>query len=137
MRVAIATQDRENVNGHFASTRLFMFFDVDTEGYRFLEEVTFEVVTKEEGHSKLGEDSEDRLGTKLKAIEGSALMFVTAIGGPAAARVVRANVHPVKLSNPESIESVLGRIQTMLKGNPPPWLRKMLAIHNGETAATA
>ena len=127
MRVVLATQDRENVNGHFASTRLFMFYDVTAEGHRFLEEVTFDVVTGEEGRTGVQEDGEDRLAPKLKAIEGSVLMFVTAIGGPAAARVVRTNVHPVKLPKAEPIGEVLERVQTMLKGNPPPWLRKILA----------
>lgn len=128
MRVALATQDGENVNGHFASTRLFKFYEVTPEGYHHIEDITFDVVTAEEGRTgPLGEDGEDRIGVKLKAIEGSALMFVTAIGGPAAARVVRTNVHPVKLPKAEPIDEVLGRVQTMLNGNPPPWLRKILA----------
>ncbi len=130
MRIAIATQDRENVDGHFASTRVFMFYDVDTEGYRFLDEATFDMVTAEEGQGRAQDEGEDRLATKVKAIEGSALLFVTAIGGPAAARVVRANIHPVKLPKAEPIEQVLQRVQAMLKGNPPPWLRKILAAQS-------
>ena len=130
MRIAIATQDRENVDGHFASTRVFMFYDVDTEGYRFLDEATFDMVTTEEGQGRAQDEGEDRLATKVKAIEGSALLFVTAIGGPAAARVVRANIHPVKLPKAEPIEQVLQRVQAMLKGNPPPWLRKILAAQS-------
>jgi nitrogen fixation protein NifX len=48
------------------------------------------------------------------------------IGGPAAARLVQRNIHPLKVSEGTPIEGELQRFQTMLKGNPPPWLRKLL-----------
>jgi nitrogen fixation protein NifX len=53
-------------------------------------------------------------------------LFVLAIGGPAAARVVSDKIHPVKLPRPEPIGDILERIRTMLNGTPPPWLRKAL-----------
>jgi nitrogen fixation protein NifX len=59
-------------------------------------------------------------------LEGSSLLFVRAIGGPAAARVVRARVHPIKLPDDETISAVIERVRSMLKSNPPPWLRKVI-----------
>jgi nitrogen fixation protein NifX len=55
------------------------------------------------------------------------VVYCTQIGGPAAARLVQQNIHPLKVSEGTSIEGELQRFQTMLKGNPPPWLRKRLA----------
>lgn len=124
MRVAFATQDRQRVDAHFASARTFMFYDVGPEGHTFLEAVQFDNVSNEEG--KHQEDGDDRLAAKLKALEGSALLFVRAIGGPAAARVVRAHVHPIKLPDDEAIQAVIDRVRAMLKANPPPWLRKVV-----------
>jgi nitrogen fixation protein NifX len=51
---------------------------------------------------------------------------VRAIGGPAAARVVHAKVHPVKLPADEPITAVIERVRGMLSSNPPPWLRRAL-----------
>ncbi len=124
MRVAFATQDRSRVDAHFASAKTFLFYDVGPEGHTFLEAVQFDNVSQEEG--KHQEDGDDRLASKIKALEGSSLLFVRAIGGPAAARVVRARVHPIKLPDDEAITTVIERVRTMLTTNPPPWLRKVL-----------
>jgi nitrogen fixation protein NifX len=124
MRVAFATQDRQRVDAHFASAKTFMFYDVGPDGHTFLEAIQFDNVSNEEGQHQ--EDGDDRLASKIKALEGSALLFVRAIGGPAAARVVRARVHPIKLPDDESISSVIDKVRGMLKSNPPPWLRKVV-----------
>ncbi len=124
MRVAFATQDRQTVDAHFASARTFMFYDVGPDGHTFLEAVQFDNVSNEEGQHQ--EDGDDRLASKIKALEGSALLFVRAIGGPAAARVVRARVHPIKLPGDETIAAVIDKVRGMLKSNPPPWLRKVI-----------
>ncbi len=54
-------------------------------------------------------------------------MFCLAIGGPSAARVVAAKIHPIKVPAAQPIEAVLERTRAMLDGTPPPWLRKVLA----------
>jgi len=51
---------------------------------------------------------------------------VAAIGGSGAARVVARNIHPVKVAETQAIEAILLRLQTVLAGTPPPWLRKAL-----------
>jgi nitrogen fixation protein NifX len=40
--------------------------------------------------------------------------------------VVAKNIHPVKVAQPENIIDILGKLQDVLKGTPPPWLRKAL-----------
>jgi len=124
MRIAVATQDRQRVDAHFASAKTFMFFDVSSEGHTFLEAIQFDTVSDQSGQHQ--EDGEDRLAAKIGALEGSAMLFVRAIGGPAAARVIRAKVHPVKLPVDEPIADVIERIRSVLKGTPPPWMRKIL-----------
>lgn len=125
LKVAIATQDLKQANAHFASARTMAFYDVSDSGYHLLEVVQFDVCSGEDGvHATEGED---RLTPRLEALEGCALLFVTGIGGPAAARVVNQRIHPVKLPAPEPISDLLERLQRSLHGTPPPWLRKLLA----------
>jgi len=123
MRVAFATQDRATVDAHFASARNFMFYDIGPDGHSFIEAVEFDTVSQQDGNHS---EEEDRLFAKIEALSGSALLFVRAIGGPAAARVVRAHVHPIKLPGDEPIPAVIERVRTMLNSNPPPWLRRAI-----------
>jgi nitrogen fixation protein NifX len=36
-------------------------------------------------------------------------------------------IHPIKVPQPELIKDILDKLQVVLKGTPPPWLRKALA----------
>ena len=128
MRIAFATQDRARVDAHFASARTFLFYEVTPDGHSLAEAVQFDTVSGEDGQHS--DDGEDRLTAKIDALAGTALLFVRAIGGPAAARVVRARVHPIKLPEDEPIAQVIERVRTMLTTNPPPWLRR--AIRDAE-----
>lgn len=131
MRIAVATHDRQRVDAHFASAKTFLFYDVGPDSHSFLEAVQFEAVSGEDGNHR--DDGEDRLAAKIASLDGTALLFCRAIGGPAAARVVRAKVHPIKLPDDEPISQVMERVRTMLRGNPPPWLRK--ALRGGDDSA--
>ena len=71
--------------------------------------------------------SEDKLLPRLEAIRDCAILYVAAIGGFAAAQVVNLKVHPIKVTQPEPIAGLLQKLQTVLAGTPPPWLRKVLA----------
>ena len=124
MKIAIATQDLKTVDAHFAGARTFAIYEVSTEGTRMLEAIRFDAASNEDGNH--GDDMDDRITPRLEAIRGCQLLFVRAIGGPAAARVVNARIHPIKVTSDEPIGDVLTRCQTMLRGNPPPWLRKVL-----------
>ncbi|NBB70513.1 MAG: nitrogen fixation protein NifX, partial [Alphaproteobacteria bacterium] len=121
IRVAIATNDHRFLDAHFGSATSFAVFEVSPDRWRFVEMVTFDDVTAGEGDHP---DSVDRITPKVEALKGNALLFVLAIGGPSAAKVVRAGIHPVKLKEPEPLGQVVLRVQRMLQGKPPPWLRK-------------
>jgi nitrogen fixation protein NifX len=130
MRVAFATNDLHNLNAHFAGARNLSIYDVTAEGYRFLEAVRFEEASNADGvHADI---ADDRITPRIDALEGCALLFVLAIGGPAAAKVVNRRIHPVRLPHPQPIDEVLQRVQSMLKTAPPPWLRKAMRPHGGE-----
>ena len=71
--------------------------------------------------------NEDKLAPKIEAIKDCAILYVAAIGGSGAARVVANNIHPMKVNQPEEITDLLAKLEDVLKGTPPPWLRKALA----------
>lgn len=123
LRVAFATQDLHTLDAHFAGARNFAIYDVSPEGHQFVSAVRFDGASREDG---IHDDHNDRLLPRLQALDGCSLLFVLAIGGPAAARVVSARIHPIKLPAPEPIGDILARLQVMLNGTPPPWLRRVM-----------
>jgi len=120
MKIAFATQDLVHINAHFGSAKQMAVYDVSPEGYQFLETIGFD--------GKLDEDgNEDKLVPKIEALSDCTIVYVAAIGGSAAARLIRKKVTPVKSkTEDDEITEVLENLVTTLKGNPPPWLRKVL-----------
>ncbi|RYU62048.1 nitrogen fixation protein NifX [Methylolobus aquaticus] len=120
MKVAFATQDLQRVDAHFGWAKNIAIYELSADGYQFLEAVQFEGDLQEDGN-------EDKLAPKLEAVKDCAILYVAAIGGSGAARVVALGIHPMKVPQPEPITDLLEKLQQVLKGTPPPWLRKVLA----------
>lgn len=120
MKVAFATRDNVHVNAHFGWAKQMDFYDVSKEGHNFLETVSFGGNLKEDGN-------EDKLVPKVEAVLGCTLVYVSDIGGSAAARLIQKNITPMKAQNSEDkIADVLDQLVEKLNGDPPPWLRKVL-----------
>ena len=119
MKVAFATEDLQHVNAHFGWAKNIAIYEVSPEEHSLASVVEFSGVLEEDGN-------EDKLGAKIEAISDCAILYVAAIGGSGAARVVAKNVHPVRVNETETIFSLITRLQTVLQGTPPPWLRKAL-----------
>ncbi|HEY8214507.1 MAG TPA: nitrogen fixation protein NifX [Methylocystis sp.] len=119
MKVAFATQDLKRVDAHFGWAKNIAIYEIGPEGHEFLEAIQFDGDLKEDGN-------EDKLAPKIDAIKDCAILYVAAIGGSGAARVVANNIHPMKVNQPEAISDLLDKLQEVLRGVPPPWLRKAL-----------
>ncbi|MDJ0580801.1 nitrogen fixation protein NifX [Crocosphaera sp.] len=125
MKVAFTTSDNVHVNAHFGWAKNIDLYDVSTNGFDFVNTLEFGGDLKEDGN-------EDKLVPKLEALDGCTLLYVSAIGGSAAARLIRQNVTPIKArSESEKIDEILTELVKTLKGNPPPWLRRVLQKEAG------
>ena len=123
MKVAFATQDNVHINAHFGWAKKVDVYDVSPEGYNFLNTVEFGGNLKEDGN-------EDKLVPKVEAVADCTIVYVSAIGGSAASRLLKQNITPLKAENKEDeISNVLNNLVKTL-GNPPPWLRKALGQKN-------
>jgi nitrogen fixation protein NifX len=119
MKVAFATQDLKRVDAHFGWAKNIAIYEVSPTGHALLEAVQFDGDLQEDGN-------EDKLAPKIDAIKDCAILYVAAIGGSGAARVVAQNIHPMKVNQPEEISDLLVKLSGVLNGTPPPWLRKAL-----------
>ena len=119
MKVAFCTQDMKRVDAHFGWAKNIAIYEVAPDDARMVEAIQFDGDLQEDGN-------EDKLAPKLEAIKDCAILYVAAIGGSGAARVVANNIHPIKVQEPEVIDDILVKLQGVLNGTPPPWLRKAL-----------
>jgi nitrogen fixation protein NifX len=109
----------KRVDAHFGWAKNIAVYELSEEGYNLLETFEFAGDLQEDGN-------EDKLAPKLDAIKDCAILYVAAIGGSGAARVVASNIHPMKVNQPEEITILLDKLKEVLNGVPPPWLRKAL-----------
>jgi nitrogen fixation protein NifX len=119
MKVAFATDSLLRVDAHFGWARNIAIYELSHDGYWLSEVVQFEGDPQEFG-------GESKLPGKLEAVRDCAVLYVAAIGGSAAAKVVNLKVHPVKVPHPQAIEEILERMREVINGTPPPWLRKAM-----------
>ena len=118
VRVAVATTGKNQIDGHFGSCPYFYIYQVDQNETRLID------VRSTEG----ADDAEDKNAFRAALINDCNVMYVQSIGGPAAAKVVRANVHPIKVPEGGDAGETIARLQTTIAGTPPPWLAKAMGI---------
>jgi nitrogen fixation protein NifX len=120
MKIAFTTNDKLHINSHFGSARKIDVYDVDREGYKFVETLYFDGNLNEDGN-------EDKLLPKIEALHDCTIVYVSTIGGSAAARLIKQKITPIKArSEEQEVADVLNELVKTLNGNPPPWLRKAL-----------
>ncbi|WP_374488181.1 dinitrogenase iron-molybdenum cofactor biosynthesis protein [Zoogloea sp.] len=126
LRVAMASNNGELVDGHFGSCVRFLVYQVSTSDYRLVAvRPTAEADTEE-----------DKNVARSALISDCQLVYVQSIGGPAAAKVVRAGVHPVKWPVGGPVEGAIGKLQTAMQA-PPPWLARVMGVEAASLARFA
>jgi nitrogen fixation protein NifX len=120
MKIAFTTSNNVHINAHFGSARKIDVYEVDQTQYQFLETLRFDGNLNEDGN-------EDKLLPKIEALHDCTIVYVSTIGGSAAARLIKQRITPIKAqSETQEIADVLTKLVQTLNGNPPPWLRKAL-----------
>ncbi len=124
MKVAFTSSTGEYIDQHFGQCRSFHIWEIGPDMAQPLNTVS--AVTT-------AEDEEDRITARANAISGCAIVYTVRIGGPAAAKLVARKIHPMKTNTEIEVSEVIGKLQEVLRGNPPPWLRK--SMNSGKTGS--
>lgn len=124
MKIAFTTTDGSMIDQHFGQCESFQIWEVGPDQASFLESVTTEA------H---GSDEEDRIAARAKILSDCAIVYTMQIGGPAAAKLVAQKIHPMKTNSEVSLPETVAKLQEVLRGNPPPWLRK--AMNKGQAVS--
>ena len=121
MKVAFCTNSMKEVDEHFGRAASVAVYDVSAEGSEFAELRTFRPIDADADH-KID------INTKAGALNDCSILYLTEIGGPAAAVVVRNKIHPVKVDDKTPIDELLDSLVKKLNDSPPPWLRKAIQV---------
>ncbi len=117
IRIAIASNNGERLDGHFGSCARFLIYQVSADASRLID-------IRSMAHSP--SRSDDKNDFRAESLADCQLLYVVSIGGPAAAKVVKRDIHPIKLPNGAAAAEVLDELQRVLGDTPPPWLAKAM-----------
>jgi len=120
VRIACASNDGINVDGHFGSCSQFMIYQVSADEARLIDMRDTDIPD--------GLDVEDKNVFRAELIKDCQVLYIASVGGPAAAKIVKLGIHPMKLPGIESIAAIIDQLQTVIAGTPPPWLAKVMGI---------
>lgn len=128
MKIAFATTDGMRVDEHFGRAGTFAVYELSPDGYSFLEMRTFaegrdSAVEETKG---MGQLHDDRVQNKVDRLSDCKIIYLTEIGGPSAARLIRKGMMPIKVKEPVPIEDSLQKLLETARTSPPPWLRKAM-----------
>ena len=130
MKVAFATTDGNNVDEHFGRAGMFAVYEFMESGFRFVELRKFaDGMDKSVVDTRdMGPLHDDAVRGKIDRLADCKLIYLTEIGGPSAARLVKKGIMPMKVKEPVPIETALNQLGETIRKSPPPWLRKAMNV---------
>ncbi len=154
LKVALTTNSLVQVDAGFADARQVVFYRVTRDGATFEDVVKMHgPARKSAGDKSAGEvkpgfgrnggacmmaadlaadaAAGDMVSSRVAALAGCSILITRGISDLAAMRVKSADIFPVKTEGTHEIDAVLERLQALLAGNPPLWLRRVLRDEQG------
>jgi nitrogen fixation protein NifX len=122
IRVAVASNNREALDGHFGSCLRYLIYQLSATEIRLIDI-----------RSALEADlSDDKNAFRVGLIRDCPVLYIVAIGGPAAGKVVQAGIYPIKKEAGGAASVILSELQQAIATSPPPWLAKILGVADGD-----
>jgi nitrogen fixation protein NifX len=115
IRVACASNRGELLDGHFGSARRFLVYQVAGGEHRLVDVRPVDDT-----------GAADKNAFRAGLIDDCQVLYVASIGGPAAAKVVKADIHPIKYPFGGSARDRVLDLQRALARKAPPWLAKTM-----------
>lgn len=121
IRVAFASNTADQLDGHFGSCDRFLVYQVSSSVKQLID---VRYIQNSVLDTKAVADDKTNYRTSL--VKDCQLLFVNSIGGPAAAKVIKIGVHPLKYPKIGDVNHYLESLQDVMTKSPPPWLAKIL-----------
>ena len=120
IRVAVASNSGANLDGHFGSCLRYLVYQVSGDEVRLVDI-----------RSAVEADfADDKNGFRVDLIRDCQLLYIVSVGGPASAKIIRADIFPMKKIEGGEAMEVLEDLRGVMQKTPPPWLAKVLGVAN-------
>jgi hypothetical protein len=120
LRVAIAANRGENLDGHFGSCERFLIYQVGADAIKLIA-----VRSTVEADAE-----EDKNAARSALINDCQIVYVQSFGGPAAAKVVA----PASISQDACGGKARSAVELQAAGQPPPWLAQIMGVPSASLA---
>lgn len=119
MKVAFTSSNGELIDQHFGMAESFYVWEIAPGTACYLNTVTALVGDKA---------VEDKTVARAEALADCSMVYTMQIGGPAAAKLIGRKIQPMKTNSEVPVVEIVERLQKLMSGNPPPWMRKLLGM---------
>jgi len=118
VRVAVASNEGEQLDGHFGSCLRWLIYQVSPDEIRLIDV-----------RPTLTSDSPlEKNAVRAEQIHDCHVAYMANIGGPAMAKLFKADIHISKHPDVVPAREALVPLQGVLAGTPPPWLAKLIGV---------
>ncbi|MCC6076268.1 dinitrogenase iron-molybdenum cofactor biosynthesis protein [Pseudomonas sp. GCM10022188] len=121
VRIACASDSGERMDGSFGGCARFLIYQISPRDSRLID-IRVPAAAAED---------DDRYALRAELLHDCQLLYTLSIGGPAAAKVIRAGVHPIKQARALPAGEIVEELQRVLATTPPPWLAKAMGAEPG------
>ena len=111
LKVAFATNNLEEIDAHFGSTKQFAVYDISKTAGALSKVI------------RLEKKDTDETVASLKGVD---IVYFTNIGPTAAAKIINSKIFPIKYKEVVGIKDEVEKLVNMLNDNPPPFIKKIL-----------
>jgi nitrogen fixation protein NifX len=118
VKVAFASTDLKQVDQHFGAAEAFAIYAVDMERTELLEVVQFGALSMD--------GNEDKLVSKIAALEGCIAVYAQAVGASAVGQLKSRGIQPVKVTPGAAVCDLLESLQEQLREGPGAWLARAI-----------
>ncbi len=127
VRLAIASNRGEVLNGDFASCLRFLVYQVGLHEARLID-------VRGTAGSK---GQREPLIWRAQLISDCHMVFMTSVNMAAMATIIKSSIHPVRRNSGETAQALIEEVQQVLGGRAlPPWLNKLVSQPNLSHATT-
>ncbi|MDW6004008.1 NifB/NifX family molybdenum-iron cluster-binding protein [Vibrio mangrovi] len=128
LRVAFATQDRQDVNQHFGSAASMMIYGISPDGWHLLEVIEYVTAGKPRDKAEEHDATQvhDRLPDRIRDLQSCAAVYCNACGASAIHQLLEYQIQPVKVVAGSNIHTLLSQILYELNHTPAGWLARSL-----------
>lgn len=117
MKIAFASTDGKTINRKFGEANDFRIWEIDPDQAAYCGDRS--AIT-----TKLHKD--ERITARVSAVADCPIVCSMDISNIALAKVVAKNAFHLKTGTEVPISEIVEKLQGVLRGNPPPWMKKAM-----------